>query len=248
MLAGVTGCSPPPGICFHGSLRNSGGRVGRAAAAPPRRAAAFERTPRSRSRRRESRRRGRWGLRMDGPLFSLERLRRSIARARAAIWCSQCPRGRRGAAPLILRADNNAQGEISPMQVVRHADARAFLERAERWLEASEMENGMALTSARNARVDESRYPKPVYWATVEDGGRIVGCAFRTPPYRLGVTAFNNTAIAAVIVERRAGLRDAVGGQRARADGRTCWPRRGAGRAAVPRASARATGCIRCAF
>ena len=86
------------------------------------------------------------------------------------------------------------------MQVVRHPDARAFLERAERWLEASDMENALVLTSARNARIDESRYPKPVYWATVEDGGRIVGCAVRTPPYRLGVTALNDTAIAAVIV------------------------------------------------
>jgi uncharacterized protein len=87
------------------------------------------------------------------------------------------------------------------MQVVRHVDARAFLARAERWLEDSDMANAMALTSARNARVDESRYPKPVYWATVEDEGRIIGCAFRTPPYRLGVTALNDTAIAAVIVD-----------------------------------------------
>jgi uncharacterized protein len=84
--------------------------------------------------------------------------------------------------------------------VVRHADARAFLTRAESWLVASEMENGGALTSARNARIDDSRYEKPVYWATIEDGGRILGCAFRTPPYRLGVTALNDTGIAAVIV------------------------------------------------
>jgi predicted GNAT family acetyltransferase len=61
------------------------------------------------------------------------------------------------------------------------------------------MENGSALTSARNALVHEARYPKPVYWATVEDGGRVIGCAFRTPPHRLGVTALNETAIAAVI-------------------------------------------------
>jgi uncharacterized protein len=88
----------------------------------------------------------------------------------------------------------------SVLQVVRHADARAFLARAETWLEASEMENAMALTSARNALVNESRYVKPVYWATVEEHGRIVGCAFRTPPHRLGVTALTDTAIAAVIV------------------------------------------------
>jgi RimJ/RimL family protein N-acetyltransferase len=86
------------------------------------------------------------------------------------------------------------------VQVVRHPDARSFLERAETWLTASEMENGMALTSARNARIDDSRYEKPVYWATIEDDGKIVGCAFRTPPYRLGVTALTDTGIAALLV------------------------------------------------
>jgi predicted GNAT family acetyltransferase len=87
----------------------------------------------------------------------------------------------------------------STLQVVRHANARTFLERAETWLVAAEMEYGSALTSARNARADDSRYQQPVYWATVEDGGKIVGCAFRTPPFRLGVTAMSETAIAAVL-------------------------------------------------
>jgi hypothetical protein len=84
--------------------------------------------------------------------------------------------------------------------VVRHANARTFLERAEGWLAAREIDYGMALTSARNARVDESRYEQPVYWATIEEGGAIVGCAFRTPPYRLGVTALTDTAIAGLLV------------------------------------------------
>ncbi len=127
------------------------------------------------------------------------------------------PRGRRDAAPLFFGAEQRTapRGDhdqiprdrraarrrvTSTIQVVRHPDARAFLARAERWLEASEMENGMALASARNARYEEWRYEKPVYWATIEDGGRILGCAFRTPPHRLGVTALNNTAIAATIV------------------------------------------------
>lgn len=86
------------------------------------------------------------------------------------------------------------------LRVVRHADARSFLTRAEAWLVASEIKNGMVLTSARNARHDDSRYQKPVYWTTIEDAGAIVGCAFRTPPYRLGVTALTDTAIAALLV------------------------------------------------
>ncbi len=87
------------------------------------------------------------------------------------------------------------------MQVVRHTDARAFLERAESWLTGAEMENGVALTSARTARVDDSNYQRPVYWATIEDDDRIVGCAFCTPPYRLGVTALGETAIAALLAD-----------------------------------------------
>jgi hypothetical protein len=62
------------------------------------------------------------------------------------------------------------------------------------------MQNGMALTSARFACVDDSRYEKPVYWATIEDDGRLLGCAFRTPPYRLGLTTLSDTALAALLV------------------------------------------------
>jgi hypothetical protein len=81
------------------------------------------------------------------------------------------------------------------IEVIRHADARAFLARAESWLAESEMENGVALFSARQARADDSRYPPPVYWATIEDEGRIIGCSYCTPPYRLGVTAVPEAAI-----------------------------------------------------
>ncbi len=85
------------------------------------------------------------------------------------------------------------------LEVRCHADARAFLERAETWLSASEMENGVALASARHARTDDSRYQKPVYWATIEEQGELLGCAFRTPPYLLGVTALPDQALAPLI-------------------------------------------------
>jgi hypothetical protein len=77
-------------------------------------------------------------------------------------------------------------------------DAHAFLARAEPWLMRAEMQNAMALQSARFAARDESRFDKPLYWATVEEGERIIGCAFRTPPYRLGLTALPLTAIPAL--------------------------------------------------
>ena len=53
----------------------------------------------------------------------------------------------------------------------------------------------MALQSARFARTDDWQFQKPLYWATVEDGSQIVGCAFRTPPHRLGITALPLDAI-----------------------------------------------------
>jgi hypothetical protein len=81
------------------------------------------------------------------------------------------------------------------IEVLRHADARSFLTRAEAWLAQFEIEHGVALGSARQARIDDSRYQKPVYWATIEDAGNLLGCAYRTPPYRLGITAVPEAAI-----------------------------------------------------
>lgn len=87
------------------------------------------------------------------------------------------------------------------LAIVRHATARSFLERAEDWLLEREMENAIALTSARQARQDDSHYQKPVYWATIEDDGQIIGYAYRTPPYLLGINALPNAAITMLAAE-----------------------------------------------
>lgn len=75
------------------------------------------------------------------------------------------------------------------LRVVVHPDAHAFLARAEPWLRQVEMERAVALRSAQFAQTDDRGFQKPLYWATVEDGGEVVGCVFRTPPYRLGMTS-----------------------------------------------------------
>lgn len=80
-----------------------------------------------------------------------------------------------------------------------HADAGAFLARAESWLLAAEVERAVALTSARYARANEPHYESAPYWATIEEHGEIVGCAFRTPPYRLGVTILPDAAVAPLV-------------------------------------------------
>jgi hypothetical protein len=57
----------------------------------------------------------------------------------------------------------------------------------------------MPLQSARRARADDSKFERPTYWATVEDADGIVGCAFRTPPYLVGITALPETAIGPLV-------------------------------------------------
>lgn len=68
---------------------------------------------------------------------------------------------------------------------IRHASARAFMDRAESWLVRNEAENNLILSVATQLL----QTPKnDAYFATIERGGEVVGCAFRTPPYKLGVT------------------------------------------------------------
>ena len=76
-----------------------------------------------------------------------------------------------------------------PYAVRRYDDPSAFLERAGPWLLEAEAENNLLLGLAdRLARSSEGFEP-PLYLAAVEDGGgRVVGCAFRTPPFKAGLT------------------------------------------------------------
>jgi hypothetical protein len=89
------------------------------------------------------------------------------------------------------------------LEICRHSNAGAFLTRAESWLIAREIEYAGAYASARAARRDDSRYQQPVYWATVEDDGRVIGCAYRTPPYKVGVTALPTAAIEPLVASLR---------------------------------------------
>lgn len=72
--------------------------------------------------------------------------------------------------------------------IKRHADAAAFLARAEGWLMQREAEHNLLIGLAHRLRKSTTGYEQPIYLATVEDNGAVVGCAFRTPPYKLGLT------------------------------------------------------------
>lgn len=74
------------------------------------------------------------------------------------------------------------------MRVVRHDGPRAFLERAEAWLLKREAENNLPLGIVGSLARGADRYGSPLYFATVEQDDDVRGCAFRTPPYKLGLT------------------------------------------------------------
>lgn len=98
------------------------------------------------------------------------------------------------------------------LKLHRHPDARAFLTRAEAWLQTREIERGVALQSARQARANDTHYEHPMYWATIEDDGELIGCAYRTPPYKVGVTVLPEAAIALLVADLAATYPGAIGG------------------------------------
>ena len=92
--------------------------------------------------------------------------------------------------------------------VVLHADAGAFRERAEPWLMKAEDEHNLILgLSSALAGTDPGEGENRQLWATVEAHGSVVGCAFRTPPYKLGLTRMPVDGAALVAREAAFGYR-----------------------------------------
>jgi GNAT superfamily N-acetyltransferase len=98
------------------------------------------------------------------------------------------------------------------LAIHRHADARAFLARTEAWLASREIEHAVVLQSARQARANDTHYERPIYWATIEEDGELIGCAYRTPPFKVGVTALPSAAIPLVVADLAATYSGPVGG------------------------------------
>ena len=98
------------------------------------------------------------------------------------------------------------------LTVNRHTDARAFLTRAEEWLATREIEHAGVLQSARQARGNKGHHERPMYWATIEDDGELIGCAYRTPPFKVGVTVLPEAAIAPLVADLAATYPGAIAG------------------------------------
>ncbi|HEV2131717.1 MAG TPA: GNAT family N-acetyltransferase [Longimicrobiaceae bacterium] len=84
-------------------------------------------------------------------------------------------------------------------RVCRFYAADAFLARAESWLLRAEAEHNLLLGLAHRLRASAEGYEPPIYLATVEDADGVVGCAFRTPPFKLGLTRIPAGALPALV-------------------------------------------------
>lgn len=74
------------------------------------------------------------------------------------------------------------------LTVRREVDAAAFARRVEPWLLRREAEHNVLLGLLPKLADGRHEFDQPIYLASIERGAGVAGCAFRTPPYKLGVT------------------------------------------------------------
>lgn len=99
------------------------------------------------------------------------------------------------------------------IRVRTYPDVRAFLARAEPWLLRAEQRYGLLLGIAYQVLRGGHRYRAPIYWATIEEDSvdlraatgdaPLLGCAFRTPPHQVGVTALPAAAVEPLVASLR---------------------------------------------
>jgi predicted GNAT family acetyltransferase len=71
------------------------------------------------------------------------------------------------------------------MQVRHFTTAQDFLDRATPFLATREAEHNRVFGICNNIAQGAAHFDEPMYFATVEDGGRVTGAAIRTPPFQL---------------------------------------------------------------
>ena len=81
------------------------------------------------------------------------------------------------------------------MPLERHNTAASFLKRAQSWLLRNEAENNLILGIAASLARHPDESAEAPYLATVERERSLVGCALRTPPYKLLLTRADSVAV-----------------------------------------------------
>lgn len=79
--------------------------------------------------------------------------------------------------------------------VRRFEDPRAFRRRAEPWLLRREAEHNLLLGLLRTLETSPDLFEPPIYLASCERDDEMEGCAFRTPPFKLGLTRLPEAAL-----------------------------------------------------
>jgi uncharacterized protein len=87
------------------------------------------------------------------------------------------------------------------MEVRRCTTADEFLERAGAFLVAREAEHNLILGLSGRLREHPDIYGEEPYFALVEDGGRVVAVAMRTPPHNLILSEVENERALEVLAE-----------------------------------------------
>src|SRR5687768_8600942 len=104
---------------------------------------------------------------------------------------------------MLVKAYMSGQNRAPPT-VERFQNTTRFLERAEPWLMESEAENNLILAIAHGQRGTASGHGESsVYLAVVAEQGEVRGCAFRTPPLKVGLTRMPPGAIEPLVDDLR---------------------------------------------
>jgi hypothetical protein len=81
------------------------------------------------------------------------------------------------------------------MHVRNHADAASFAATAEPWLLRREAEHNLLLGLLPRLISGDHEFREPIYLASIDVDGEVAGCAFRTPPFKLGLTRMPSAAV-----------------------------------------------------
>lgn len=93
--------------------------------------------------------------------------------------------------------------ELMQVEICRFTNVRQFLNRAEGWLLRSEAEHNVLLGITRQLLSGDHEFEEPLYLAAVKSDAEVVGCAFRTPPFKLGLTRLPLSAVPLLVQDVR---------------------------------------------
>jgi GNAT superfamily N-acetyltransferase len=80
-----------------------------------------------------------------------------------------------------------------------YSDVESFSARVEPWLLRREAEHNILLGLLPRLLSGDHGFERPIYLSSVEVNGEVAGCAFRTPPFKLGITQIPRESIAPLV-------------------------------------------------